>query len=104
MQMTSPKVGGKVWGVNATQRCSDRVGDYVRFCPSYPVPVMAHLRRAHGLAARRRVADIGSGTRIFTRLLLENSDNVFAVEPHAQMRAAAGTKLCNGTFAKSLTT
>ncbi len=32
------------------------------------------------------VADIASGTGMFTRLLLENGNSVFAVEPNAEMR------------------
>ncbi|MGH9642854.1 MAG: class I SAM-dependent methyltransferase, partial [Terriglobales bacterium] len=32
------------------------------------------------------VADIASGTGLFTRLLLENGNRVFAVEPNAEMR------------------
>ena len=41
------------------------------------------------------VADIASGTGIWTRLLLENGNPVFAVEPNAEMRAA-GERLLAG--------
>lgn len=39
------------------------------------------------------VADIASGTGIFTKMLLDNGNRVFAVEPNAEMRAAGGTLL-----------
>jgi SAM-dependent methyltransferase len=35
------------------------------------------------------IADIGSGTGIFTRMLLENGNRVFGVEPNTDMRLAA---------------
>lgn len=49
---------------------------------------MALLRRA-GLRDGSKVADIGSGTGIFSKLLLDAGHEVFAVEPNAEMRAAA---------------
>jgi SAM-dependent methyltransferase len=39
------------------------------------------------------VADVGSGTGIFTRLLLERGHTVFAVEPNEPMRLAAEAAL-----------
>ncbi len=39
------------------------------------------------------VADVGSGTGIFTELLLEYGAEVFAVEPNEEMRHAAEVKL-----------
>ena len=40
-----------------------------------------------GLRANCSVADIGSGTGIFSRLLLERGSRVIAVEPNEEMRA-----------------
>jgi SAM-dependent methyltransferase len=42
-----------------------------------------------GLAETSAVADVGSGTGIFTRLLLGTGARVFAVEPNDAMRSAA---------------
>lgn len=42
-----------------------------------------------GLTERSAVADVGSGTGIFTRLLLDAGARVFAVEPNDAMRGAA---------------
>ena len=74
--------------IEPTQRFSSRVEDYVRFRPSYPREIMIVLREECELTPGSVVADIGSGTGIFTRLLLENGNRVFGVEPNAEMRRA----------------
>jgi SAM-dependent methyltransferase len=53
------------------------------------------LQTECGLAAEHRVADIASGTGIWTRMLLENGNTVFGVEPNAKMRQA-GERLLAG--------
>ena len=70
----------------ATTRFSDRVENYVRYRPGYPPEVLDLLRAECGLRPSHTVADIASGTGAFTRLLLENGNSVFAVEPNAAMR------------------
>ncbi|MGO9865883.1 MAG: class I SAM-dependent methyltransferase [Terriglobales bacterium] len=70
-----------------TTRFSDRVENYVRYRPGYPPEVIDLLRAECGLRPSHVVADIASGTGIFTRLLLENGNSVFAVEPNQEMRA-----------------
>jgi SAM-dependent methyltransferase len=65
------------------------VSDYVRFRPGYPAEIIALLKSECGLRPGSVIADIASGTGIFTRLLLENSNRVFGVEPNPEMRAAA---------------
>lgn len=71
-----------------TERFSDRVGDYIRYRPGYPREVLSLLREECGLLASHVVADIASGTGIWTRHLLENGNRVFAVEPNQEMREA----------------
>ncbi|MFZ0814390.1 MAG: class I SAM-dependent methyltransferase [Candidatus Sulfotelmatobacter sp.] len=73
---------------NATSRFSDRVENYVRYRPGYPPEVMQTLKAECGLASSHVVADIASGTGIWTRTLLENGNPVFGVEPNAEMRGA----------------
>ena len=73
----------------STERFSDRVDNYVRYRPGYPKGVMDLLRNDCGLRAEHAVADIASGTGIFSRVLLENGNRVIAVEPNAKMRAAS---------------
>jgi SAM-dependent methyltransferase len=69
-----------------TARFSDRVENYVRYRPGYPPEVLELLRAECGLRPSHIVADIASGTGAFTRLLLENGNSVFAVEPNLEMR------------------
>ena len=69
-----------------TARFSDRVENYVRYRPGYPPEVLDLLRAECGLQPSHIVADIASGTGVFTRMLLENGNSVFAVEPNTEMR------------------
>ena len=78
----------------STEIFSDRVDNYVKYRPSYPAEVLDSLRAHCGLGARSAVADIGSGTGIFTELLLRSGCQVFAVEPNDEMRHAAEQHLC----------
>jgi SAM-dependent methyltransferase len=73
---------------NATQRFSSRVDNYVRYRPGYPTEVLELLKNECGLATDSVIADIASGTGIFTRMLLENGNCVFGVEPNDEMRRA----------------
>jgi len=76
-----------------TARFSGRVGNYVRYRPGYPPEILDLLRKECGLQPAHIVADIASGTGIFTRLLLENGNSVFAVEPNTEMREAGAHEL-----------
>jgi SAM-dependent methyltransferase len=80
---------------NATSRFSDRVENYVRYRPGYPPEVLRVLEKDCGLSPAHVVADIASGTGIWTRMLLENGNPVFAVEPNTEMRQA-GERLLAG--------
>ena len=73
---------------NATSRFSDRVENYVLYRPGYPGEALQALKEECGLARDHVVADVASGTGIWTRVLLENGNPVFGVEPNAEMRAA----------------
>jgi SAM-dependent methyltransferase len=73
---------------NATSRFSDRVENYVRYRPGYPPEALQVLRDECGLVPYHVVADIASGTGIWTRMLLENGNPAFAVEPNTEMRQA----------------
>ena len=79
--------------LNSTQRFSSRVDNYVRYRPSYPLGVIDVMRQKCGLLTEHLVADIASGTGIFTRMLLENGNRVFAIEPNTEMREAGNRYL-----------
>jgi len=83
---------------NATTRFADRVEDYAKYRPSYPVEVIDVLRNHAGLARTSIVADVGAGTGIFTRILLDAGVGaVYAIEPNRAMHdaliAALGTEV-----------
>jgi len=80
---------------NATSRFSDRVENYVLYRPGYPPEALRTLKAECGLAPIHLVADVASGTGIWTRTLLENGNPVFGVEPNAEMREA-GERLLTG--------
>lgn len=73
---------------NAASRFSDRVENYVRFRPGYPPEALRALKDECGLKPSYVVADIASGTGIWTRMVLENGNPVFGVEPNPEMRQA----------------
>jgi SAM-dependent methyltransferase len=73
---------------DATQRFSSRVDNYVRFRPGYPPEVLDLLKSECGLTPGSVIADIASGTGIFTRMLAENGNQIFGVEPNDDMRRA----------------
>jgi len=76
-----------------TARFSDRVENYVRYRPGYPPEVLELLRAECGLQRNHIIAEIASGTGIFTKLLLENGNPVLAVEPNPEMREAGSSLL-----------
>jgi SAM-dependent methyltransferase len=73
---------------DATQRFSSRVENYVRYRPGYPPEVLELLKNKCGLTSDSVIADIASGTGIFTRMLAKNGNRVFGVEPNDEMRRA----------------
>jgi SAM-dependent methyltransferase len=74
-------------------RFSDRVQDYVRWRPGYPPEVLEALRGDLGLRPSHVVADVGSGTGLLSRLLVENGNVVYGVEPNRAMAAWAEVDL-----------
>lgn len=76
-----------------TTRFSDRVDDYKKYRPGYPEQLIQLLHDKIGLDKKSIVADIGSGTGISSTLFLNNGNMVYAVEPNAEMRAAAESDL-----------
>lgn len=73
---------------NATSRFSDRVENYIRYRPGYPPEALQVLKTECGLNPSHWIADIASGTGIWTRMLLQNGNHVFGVEPNSDMRQA----------------
>lgn len=74
-------------------RFSDRADNYLLYRPAYPGEIVRFLQQELGIVPPHRVADIGSGTGLFSELLLRNGYAVTGVEPNAAMRAAAEKRL-----------
>ncbi|PWW34356.1 MULTISPECIES: class I SAM-dependent methyltransferase [Paenibacillus] len=75
--------------MNNRERFTSRVDSYLKYRPSYPKEAIDHLYDVVGLRASSNIADIGSGTGIISKLLLERGSYVIAVEPNQAMREAA---------------
>jgi SAM-dependent methyltransferase len=78
------------------------VANYARFRPGYPPEVVDLLKRECGLSSNSVVADIASGTGLFTRMLLETGSKVVGVEPNPEMRAAGEHYLSKFPYFKSI--
>ena len=59
---------------------------YKKFRPSYPKELIDYLYAQVGFTVDSTIADIGAGTGILTRLLLERGSTVCAIEPNEDMR------------------
>ena len=68
---------------------------YSKYRPSYPSDFIDYLFTDVGISKSSIIADIGSGTGILTRQLLEKGNKVYGIEPNADMRAIAETNLNN---------
>ncbi|KIL34352.1 methyltransferase [Cohnella kolymensis] len=75
--------------MNSKERFTDRVDHYVKYRPGYPKEAIDYLYETVGFASHSEIADIGAGTGIFTKLLLERCSHVTAVEPNEAMREYA---------------
>ncbi|MEI6797124.1 MAG: hypothetical protein WCK39_09705, partial [Methanomassiliicoccales archaeon] len=67
------------WEQDPTGRFSSRAEDYARYRPSYPAELFDFLFAEGILAPGMPVADVGSGTGIFTKLLLDRDLEVYGV-------------------------
>lgn len=78
---------------DSTTRFANRVDDYVRGRPGYPLELIAILQREAGLRAGQRIADLGCGTGLSSELFLDRGYSVVGIERQAAMRAAADRRL-----------
>ncbi len=80
---------------NSTTRFTNRVENYIKYRPGYPVAIIDYLKSENVLKNDSIIADIGSGTGISAELFLKNGNIVYAIEPNDAMREAA-EKLLSG--------
>ncbi|MEB9193609.1 class I SAM-dependent methyltransferase, partial [Bacillus cereus] len=79
--------------MKTTENFTDRADMYAKYRPSYPNEYIDYLLPANQVKGNRIVADIGSGTGIFSRQLLESGLHVIGVEPNDDMRKMAEQSL-----------
>ena len=72
-----------------TKKFSGKADVYQKARPNYAQALLDFIAQKWQIGKGSLVADIGSGTGIFTRQLLGLGAKVFAVEPNADMRAKA---------------
>lgn len=70
-------------------RFSNRVENYIKYRPGYPVEIINFMMNYLSLKPIDIIADIGSGTGIFSELLLKNGNTVYGIEPNNEMRISA---------------
>lgn len=88
--------------MNTVERFSNRVANYVKYRPGYPVEVIQFFKERLGLTSDSLIADIGSGTGLSAKIFLENGNAVYGVEPNAAMRDAAEEYLKEFTNFRSI--
>jgi ubiquinone/menaquinone biosynthesis C-methylase UbiE len=74
-----------------TERFGNRVDNYAKYRPRYPDAMLQFIRTVAPQSAI--VADIGSGTGILTKQLLDAGLEVYAIEPNDPMRGEAERSL-----------
>jgi len=71
------------------ERFTGKADIYKKYRPTYPKELIEYLYSQVGFSQNSVIADIGSGTGIFSRLLLERESTVYCVEPNEDMRQTA---------------
>lgn len=78
--------------MNNTDRFTGKARAYAQGRPDYPASVVGLLTR-ESRRENPRLADIGSGTGILSRAMLERGWTVYGVEPNDDMRKEAEKRL-----------
>ncbi|MHB8962991.1 MAG: class I SAM-dependent methyltransferase, partial [Saccharofermentanales bacterium] len=71
------------------EKFTDKVELYAKYRPGYPNEFIEYLCDDIGISPYSIIADIGSGTGILSRLLLEQGCKVYCIEPNHSMRRVA---------------
>ncbi|MCH5165855.1 MAG: class I SAM-dependent methyltransferase [Clostridiales bacterium] len=79
--------------MNNEQKFSGKANYYDNARPAYAESLLNTLYSDYGFARQSKIADIGSGTGIFTEQLLKRGCTVYGVEPNADMREACEKRL-----------
>lgn len=69
-----------------TEKFTGKAPTYEKYRPEYPKEFIDHLFSSIGLREDSVISDIGAGTGILSRQLLEKGSHIICVEPNADMR------------------
>ncbi|WP_077617528.1 class I SAM-dependent methyltransferase [Bacillus sinesaloumensis] len=83
--------------MKSADKFTDKAEIYAKYRPSYPLEYIEYLISESGLNEDSLIADIGSGTGILSRHLLERGFAVIGVEPNDDMRTVAEQTVKPGT-------
>ena len=75
--------------MKSADKFTNKAEIYAKYRPSYPLEYIEYLISEAGLNENCIIADIGSGTGILSRQLLERGLTVIGVEPNDDMRTVA---------------
>jgi SAM-dependent methyltransferase len=84
--------------LSSSDRFLGRVDHYAKHRPSYPAAAIDLLAARCGLKPGARVIDLGSGTGILAKLVLERGAQVHGIEPNAEMRRYSDEALGGADF------
>lgn len=79
--------------MNNIYKFSGMANDYSKYRPNYARETIEYLKAEVPLTPQSIIADIGSGTGKFSRLLLDEGFTVYGVEPNPDMRRKAEDEL-----------
>ena len=85
-----------------TQRFSGKAGVYAKARPNYAQDFFDWLYSNYVLTSDTVIADIGSGTGLLTKALVEKDIHVYAVEPNEDMRNVAESSLKDNKYFHSI--
>lgn len=75
--------------MNSKTRFSNRVENYVKYRPVYPNEAINFLCDKLRINKKSVIAEMGSGTGILTKQIIDKAGKIYAVEPNKEMRKAA---------------
>jgi SAM-dependent methyltransferase len=78
-----------------SEKFTGRASVYKKYRPDYPEEYIDYLAEYNTLGPQSVIADIGSGTGVLSRQLLDKGFSVLCVEPNDDMRSTAEAELGN---------
>lgn len=78
--------GNNLGNTDSVNRFNNRVSKYAIYRPDYPETIFPFLEHELGLTKDMALLDIGSGTGLFSKHLLEKNYRLTCLEPNDEMR------------------